>query len=142
MKTILFILISLLSLIVYAQVTVPERFWIEDSNFEEKIKGSHIFITDSLGNRLPIVVEFWASFNAKNCFADWDKIKNAVYYRVDLAKAPRAKKKYKVRMPPTIIVFKEGVEKKIFKAGLDLLLPTNLNEVQSVIDKINITYKY
>ena len=87
-------------------------------------------------------MEFWASFNAKNCFADWDKIKNAVYYRVDLAKAPRAKKKYKVRMPPTIIIFKEGVEKKIFKAGLDLLLPTSLNEVQSVIDKINITYKY
>jgi hypothetical protein len=139
MKTTLFILISFLSLIVYAQVTVPERFWIEDSNFEEKIKGHHVFGDD---DKLPIVVEFWASFNAENCFADWDKIENAIYYRVDLAQAPIAKKKYEVRMPPTIIIFKEGIKEKIFKAGLDLLLPTSLSEVQSAIDEINIASKY
>ena len=138
MKPITLILI-LITHTTFAQITVPERFWIEDSNFEEKIKEHHIFGDD---DKLPIVVEFWASFNAENCFADWDKIKNAIYYRVDLAKAPMAKKKYKVRMAPTIIIFKEGIKEEIFKAGLDLLLPTNLSEVQEVIDEINTASKY
>ena len=138
MKPITLILI-LITHTTFAQITVPERFWIEDSNFEEKIKEHHIFGDD---DKLPIVVEFWASFNAENCFADWDKIKNAIYYRVDLAKAPMAKKKYKVRMAPTIIIFKEGIKEEIFKAGLDLLLPTNLSEVQEAIDEINTASKF
>ena len=138
MKPITLILI-LITHTTFAQITVPERFWIEDSNFEEKIKEHHVFGDD---DKLPIVVEFWASFNAENCFTDWDKIKNAIYYRVDLAKAPMAKKKYKVRMAPTLIIFKGGIKEEVFKAGLDLLLPTNLNEVQGVIDEINTASKY
>ena len=125
MKPITLILI-LITHTTFAQITVPERFWIEDSNFEEKIKEHHVFGDD---DKLPIVVEFWASFNAENCFTDWDKIKNAIYYRVDLAKAPMATKKYKVRMAPTLIIFKGGIKEEVFKAGLDLLLPTNLSEV-------------
>ena len=131
MKPITLILI-LITHTTFAQITVPERFWIEDSNFEEKIKEHHVFGDD---DKLPIVVEFWASFNAENCFTDWDKIKNAIYYRVDLAKAPMATKKYKVRMAPTLIIFKGGIKEEVFKAGLDLLLPTNLSEVQEAIDE-------
>ena len=138
MKPITLILI-LITHTTFAQITVPERFWIEDSNFEEKIKEHHVFGDD---DKLPIVVEFWASFNAENCFTDWDKIKNAIYYRVDLAKAPMATKKYKVRMAPTLIIFKGGIKEEVFKAGLDLLLPTNLSEVQEVIDEINTASKY
>ena len=138
MKTTLFILISLLSSIAYAQSYVPEKYWIEDSNFEQKIKGNKK-IKDV--NKLPVVVEFWASFNAHNCFADWDKIKNAVYYRIDLSKAPIAKRKYKIKMTPTIIIFKKGIKKEIFKAGLDLLLPTSLSEVQRIINEINTASK-
>ena len=138
MKTILFILISFLSSIAYAQSYVPEKYWIEDSNFEQKIKGNKK-IKDV--NKLPVVVEFWASFNAHNCFADWDKIKNAVYYRIDLSKAPIAKRKYKIKMTPTIIIFKKGIKKEIFKAGLDLLLPTSLSEVQRIINEINTASK-
>ena len=139
MKYNFILLLILLTNTIFAQVTVPERFWIEDSNFEEKIKEHHVFGDD---DKLPIVVEFWAAFNAENCFADWDKIKNAIYYRVDLAKAPIAKKKYKVRMAPTLIIFKEGIKEEIFKAGLDLLLPTNLSEVQEAIDEINTASKF
>ena len=68
-----------------------------------------------------VVVEFWAKFNEANCFGDWDKLEDVVYYRVDIAKAPKAKKKYKVRMAPTLIIFKGGVKETVFKAGLDLL---------------------
>ena len=84
-----------------------------------------------------MVVEFWAKFNEVNCFGDWDKLEDVVYYRVDIAKAPEAKKKYKVRMAPTLIIFKGGVKEKVFKAGLDLVLPAGLEEIQESINEIN-----
>ena len=139
MKKFISIISFLFAFTINAQVPVPEKYWIEDSNFEEKIQENHAFGDD---NKLPIVVEFWASFNDVNCFAEWDKIKNAVYYRVDLAKAPNAKKKYKIRMAPTLIIFKDGVEEEKFKAGLDLLVPVNLSEMQEAIDEINTASKY
>ena len=139
MKYYLIIPLILLTDILFAQVVVPGRFWVDDSNFEEKIQENHAFGDD---NKLPIVIEFWASFNDENCFTDWDKIKNAVYYRVDLAKAPNAKKKYKIRMVPTLIIFKNGIKEEVFKAGLDLLVPVNLSEMQEAIDEINTASKY
>ena len=107
MKLKITLFLTLLTNITLAQVDVPAKYWIEDSNFEEKINEHHAFGDD---DKLPIVVEFWASFNAANCFADWDKIKNAIYYRVDIAKAPNVKKEYRIRMAPTIILFKGGVK--------------------------------
>ena len=139
MKYYLIIPLILLTDILFAQVAVPGRFWADDSNFEEKIQEHHAFGDD---NKLPIVIEFWASFNAENCFTDWAKIENAIYYRVDIAKAPKAKKKYKIRMVPTLIIFKNGIKEEVFKAGLDLLLPVNLSKMQEAIDEINTASKY
>ena len=87
-------------------------------------------------------MEFWASFNAANCFADWDKIENAIYYRVDIAKAPIAKKEYRVRMAPTIIILKSGIKEEVFKAGLDLLMPTDLEGIQEAINEVNTASKF
>lgn len=131
MKNLIFILIAMVSL---TSSDVPDKYWIDDNNFEEKISNSSAFGDDNLET---IVVEFWAEFNEANCFNDWNKIKNAKYYRVDIAKAPLAKKKYKVRMVPTIIIFKEGSVEESFKAGLDLTLPADLNDIQEAIDEIN-----
>ena len=134
MKFIFILFLTLLTNLTFAQQDVPEKYWIEDSNFEEKINEHHTFGDD---DKLPIVVEFWASFNAANCFADWDKIENAVYYRVDIAKAPIAKKEYRVRMAPTIILFKGGIKETQWKAGLDLALPTDLEEIQEAVNEVN-----
>jgi thiol-disulfide isomerase/thioredoxin len=131
MKNLIFILIAIVSL---TSSDVPDKYWIDDNNFEDKISNSSAFGDDNLET---IVVEFWAEFNEANCFNDWDKIKNAKYYRVDIAKAPLAKKKYKVRMVPTIIIFKEGSVEESFKAGLDLTLPADLNDIQEAINEIN-----
>ena len=53
-----------------------------------------------------IVVEFWAKFNEANCFNEWKQIKNASYYRVDISKAPQAKKtvSYTHLTLPTILL--------------------------------------
>ena len=131
MKYLILILIPFLS---FTQQNVPDKYWVEDSEFENAINTNEAFGDDQ---NKPIVIEFWAKFNEANCFADWNKLENAIYYRVDIAKAPEAKKKYRVRMAPTIMIFKDGVKETVFKAGLDLMLPADLNEIQEAVNEIN-----
>jgi len=40
-------------------------------------------------------------------------------------------------MAPTLIIFKDGVKENVFKAGLDLLLPADLEEIQEAINEVN-----
>ena len=129
-----YIIAFLLTFNLYSQEDVPLEYWIDDSNFENKINEKEAF-----GSNLEqtVVVEFWAKFNEANCFGEWDKLEDVVYYRVDIAKAPQAKKKYKVRMAPTLIIFKGGVKETVFKAGLDLVLPADLEEIQEAISEVN-----
>ena len=136
MKNLILLLIPFIS---FSQQDVPLKYWITDNNFEDKIKEAKAFGDDE---SLPVVVEFWAKFNEVNCFAEWNELENAVYYRVDIAKAPTAKKKYKVRMAPTIIIFKGGIKETVFKAGLDLELPADLEEIQEAINEVNKASKF
>ena len=131
MKKILFLIILLISF-----GNVHGQDWINDSNFDDKIHEKSAFGDDEMSI---IVVEFWAKFNDSNSFKDWNKVKNIThYYRVDIAKAPNAKKEYKVRMAPTIIVFKDGIKEEVYKAGLDLECPVDLDELQDHIDDLKL----
>ena len=134
-----YIIAFLLTFNLYSQEEVPLEYWIDDSNFENKINEKEAF-----GSNLEqtVVVEFWAKFNEENCFAEWEQLQDAVYYRVDIAKASNAKKKYKVRMAPTIIIFKDGIREASFKAGLDLELPADLKEIQESINEVNMASKF
>lgn len=136
MKNLILLLISALA---YTQSEVPEKYWIDDSNFEDVVGNNNAFGDE---NNDTIVVEFWAKFNEANCFNEWDKIENASYYRVDISKAPQAKKKYRVRMVPSVLIFKSGSMEKIFKAGLDLTLPVGLAEIQETINEINLASNF
>ena len=108
--------------------------WITDANFDSKINEKKAFGDNQ---SLPVIVEFYASFNDANKFEDWVKLENVIYYRADIAKAPEAKKKYRVRMAPTLIIFKEGIKEIVFKAGLDLMLPASVKEIQESINEVN-----
>ena len=132
MKNLLF-LTFLFPLIIYSQSEVPDKYWLDDSNYEEVVNTKGAF--DDSESEI-IVIEYWAKFNEKNCFADWKKLKNVSYYRVDIAQAPLAKKKYRVRMAPTLLVIKEGFIEYKYKAGLDLLLPVTLEEIQADINEL------
>ena len=134
-----YLILTLIPFLSFAQVDVPDQYWINDSDFENKINVKEAFGDD---NNLPVVVEFWAKFNESNCFAEWDKLQNVIYYRVDIAKAPEAKKKYKVRMAPTLIIYKDGIRETVWKAGLDLELPTDLKEIQEAINETNKASKF
>ena len=108
--------------------------WITDDNFDSKINERQAFGDDQ---SKPVIVEFYAKFNDANKFNEWDKLENVIYYRADIAVCPEAKKKYKVRMAPTLIIFKDGIKQTVFKAGLDLELPANLNQIQEAVDEVN-----
>ena len=122
----------ILFLLLVAPIFTFSQEWIDDSNFEDKINHKETFGDDEVNI---VVVEFWAKFNEANAFADWGKIKGAKYYRVDISKAPIYKKKYRVRMAPTLIVFLDGTKEDDFKAGLDLECPVTLEELQESIDE-------
>ena len=137
MKNILILI--LLPLLSFSQTEVPEELWLDDSNFEDKVSDNSAFGDD---NEETILVEFWDKFNEANCFAEWKQVKDALYYRIDIAKAPKIKKEYRVRMAPTILIFKNGSVEASFKAGLDLELPTDLEEIQETINEINNANKF
>jgi len=113
--------------------------WITDDNFDSKINERKAFGDDQ---NLPVIVEFYAKFNDANKFDDWDKLENVIYYRADISNSPEAKKKYRVRMAPTLIIFKDGIKEIVFKAGLDLVLPADVKEIQESINEINNASKF
>ena len=127
MKKFIFIVLLYLPLLSFSQE------YIDDSNFDDKINEQSAFGDDESSI---VVIEFWAKFNEANAFADWNKVEGVKYYRVDIAKAPAAKKEYRVRMAPTIIIFKDGINEESFKAGLDLECPVTLDELIEAIEEV------
>ena len=126
-KNIILFIFLLLNYVGYSQE------YIDDSNFEDKINQKSAFDDDETNI---VVVEFWAKFNEVNAFSDWDMVEGVTYYRVDIAKAPDAKKKYRIRMSPTLIIFKDGINEESFKAGLDLECPVTLDELNEAIEEV------
>lgn len=127
MRNIILILILALPFSLFSQD------WADDSSLDEILNSKSAFGDDE---SQIVVIEFWAKFNEANAFPDWNKLEGVNYYRVDIAKAPKAKKEYRVRMAPTIIIFKDGVNEESFKAGLDLECPVDLEELQEAIEEV------
>ena len=107
--------------------------WADDSTIDGILNSQNAFGDDETSI---VVLEFWAAFNEANAFPDWDKLQDVQYFRVDIGKAAKAKKEYRVRMAPTIIIFRNGVAEESFKAGLDLECPVDLEELQEAIEEV------
>jgi thiol-disulfide isomerase/thioredoxin len=120
--------------------SVFSQEFINDKNFDEKIKGNP-FDDD---NGKIVIVEFWADFNKNNAFKEWNQLKGVTYYRCDLATSPEHKAKYKIRMAPTILIFSEGEPYIKFKAkaGLDLLCPVDLPKMERAIEVVKREAQY
>tara|TARA_B100001778_G_scaffold195424_1_gene161138 strand:- start:5166 stop:5570 length:405 start_codon:yes stop_codon:yes gene_type:complete len=113
--------------------------FITDDNFDAKINEKHAFGDD---DQNIVVVEFWAKFNEANAFADWEKVEGVKYFRMDVGTSPIMKKKYRIRMAPTLIVFNKGIKETTFKAGLDLECPVELDELQEAIEEVKTADKF
>ena len=126
MKNFILVLLVIISFSSHAQN------WADDSKLEEVLNSSSAFGDDES----PIIIlEYWAKFNEANAFSDWDKVLGVQYFRVDIAKAPKYKKEHRIRMAPTIIIWRDGIEKS-YKAGLDLECPVNLAELMEGIEEV------
>lgn len=112
---------------------------LTDDNFDEAINGRSAFQDDNIS---VIVVEFWASFNDANSFSDWENLKGIKYYKVDISKSPKAKKEYKVRTIPHIILFLDGYDEMHFKAGLDFAISKSWEDIQKAIDDLKNQSKF
>ena len=133
MKNFIVLILILFSSSLYSQQILT------DDNFEKAIEGRSAFQDDNISI---VVVEFWASFNDDNSFEHWDKVEGVKYYRCDIAKAPKAKKKHKVRTIPHIIIFKDGFDEVHFKAGLDFTISESLEDIQKEINKLKTESKF
>jgi hypothetical protein len=63
-------LILIISLLLFPFIMLSQEF-INDDNFEEKIKGNPF---DDDNGRI-VIVEFWVKFNKDNAFKEWEKLK-------------------------------------------------------------------
>ena len=114
--------------------------WVGDKDYKKKIHEKSPF-EDNQGSI--VIIEFWVKFNNDNSFKESNKLKNVThYYRCNLASNPVLKKKYKVRMAPTILIFKDGILEESFRAGLDLECPVTLKELQETIKETRLSNKF
>lgn len=121
--------IFLTIIILLFTLSTNAQSWVSDSDIHDKISPQSQFEDGPS----VVVVEFWAKFNQDNAFKDWDKLSGVQYYRCDVALSPKSKKEFRIRMAPTLIIFVDGVKSETFKAGLDLLCPVELPELQEAI---------
>ena len=141
MKNLLFLLIAIPSLL-FGQQDVPEKYWLDDSNYEDVINGNSAFGDD---DSKVVVVEYWVKFNEANCYPHWKELAddpNIDYYRVNIANAPVATKKYRVRMAPTMFIILNGIIETKFKAGLDLEFPADKSDVEEAIKEAQSSDKF
>ena len=122
----------LLILILSLPLSLLSQNFISESEFDNAISGTSAFGE----NESLVVIEVWAEFNKDNAFQDWKKLEGVNYHRINLAEAPGIKKKYRIRMVPTIIVFKDGYKELEYKAGLDLECPVTLEELVEDIEEL------
>ena len=130
----------LLFLLLTFSINAQAQDWIGDKDYDEKIHERSAFGDDETSI---VIIEFWAKFNDINAFQEFKQLKNVThYYRCDISSNPELKKKYKVRMAPTILVFVDGVLEENFRAGLDLECPVDLPELQEVIKELRLSNQF
>ena len=130
---------NLTLLLLLSFLSIYSQEFIDDSNFEEKINQRHAFGDDEFNI---VVIEFYVEFNKQNAFKEWEQLKGIKYFRADMQHAPEMKKKFRVRMAPTLIIFNQGIKEEVFKAGLDLICPVTLAELVESIEELKTANKF
>ena len=129
MRNLILILI-LIPFISYTQSDVPEKYWIDDSDFEEKVSGGAFDETDI------VVVEFWADWNSTNQFNDLVKLKECEKNRLNIMANSDTQAEYNITGIPTVIIFDNGVEKERFNPNIMFQLEADKKTLQNSVDTI------
>jgi hypothetical protein len=83
-----------------------------------------------------VVVEFNASFNAKNKVEWLSKLSDCKTERVDITSDSRWASEYKIVVVPTLIVLNNNEEVKRFQANIMMTMEATKKEVQDAIDEM------
>ena len=130
---------NLTLLLLLSFLSIYSQEFIDDSNFEEKINQRHAFGDDEFNI---VVIEFYVEFNKQNAFKEWEQLTGVKYFRADMKQTQEMKKKFRVRMAPTLIIFNQGIKEEVFKAGLDLICPVTLAELVESIEELKTANKF
>tara|TARA_Y100001938_G_C8047476_1_gene409776 strand:+ start:810 stop:1160 length:351 start_codon:yes stop_codon:yes gene_type:complete len=82
------------------------------------------------------VMHFNAEWNKDNKVSWIKKLTDCKVSSVDIVENTKAKKKYKIVIVPTIVIFKDGEEVKRFQADLSFAMAATREEVQEYIDEL------
>lgn len=118
-----------------------ERLIKEFTNPIWKIFGGYLlilfFILIGSGASAQIIVtHFNAEWNNPNKVEYIGKLKNCEIVYVDIAASPKLQTKHKIEVVPTVIIFKDGEERKRFIADISFSMKATREEMQEVIDEL------
>ena len=106
-----------------------------------KIFGSYLlilfFILISSGAFGQVVVtHFNAEWNNPNKVKYIGELTDCEIVYVDIAVSSKLQKKHKIEVVPTVIIFKDGEERKRFVADISFSMKATREEMQEVIDEL------
>jgi thioredoxin-like negative regulator of GroEL len=130
------IVLLLIPFLTFSQEDVPSEYWIDDNNFEDKIKEHKAFGDDQ---SLPIVVEFWAEWNKHNECKFLKDLEQCNIVKADIVASKALADNYDVDVLPTLVIFHNNEEVTRFKGDLLFRLNVKKKEVQEKVDSIIIS---
>jgi hypothetical protein len=83
-----------------------------------------------------VVTHFNAAWNDPNKVAYIGKLTDCDIVYVDIAKAPKLQAKHKIVVVPTIVIYKDGEEKKRYQADISFSMKATRKEIQNYIDEL------
>jgi len=106
-----------------------------------KIFGSYMlilfFILISSGAFGQVVVtHFNAEWNNPNKVKYIGDLTDCEIVYVDIAASPKLQKKHKIDVVPTVVIFKDGEERKRFTADISFSMKATREEMQEIIDEL------
>tara|TARA_Y100000385_G_scaffold77985_1_gene79170 strand:- start:5551 stop:5922 length:372 start_codon:yes stop_codon:yes gene_type:complete len=83
-----------------------------------------------------VVTHFNAEWNDPNKVSYIGKLTDCDIVYVDIAKSPKLQNKHEIVVVPTVIIFKDGEEKKRFQADISFSMKATRKEMQEIIDEL------
>ena len=82
------------------------------------------------------VTHFNAAWNDPNKVSYIGKLTDCDIVYVDIAASPKLQAKHDISVVPTVVVFKDGEERKSFKADISFSMKATRKEMQDYIDQL------
>ena len=83
-----------------------------------------------------VVSHFNAAWNDPNKVSYIGKLTDCDIVYVDIAASPKLQAKHDISVVPTVVIFKDGEERKRFKADISFSMKATRKEMQDYIDEL------